>query len=185
MLLWSSVQCSPDISPSLSSMELTTGIPWLAPESELLGVFVNSLSHYDDVIMSSMASQITSLMIIYLTVYSGTDQRKHQSSASLAFVRGINREPVNSPHKWPVTRRMFPFDDVIIWLNSMLHFWLLCSVQYRITLDRDISRVYIIGQCWPYPSWLLHCLCASPSTDEAALKHIGKWIAWPRTLDTI
>ena len=43
------------------------------------------------------------------------DQRKHQRSASLAFVRGIHRGPVNSPHKWPVTRKMFPFDDVIMW----------------------------------------------------------------------
>ena len=49
-----------------------------------------------------------------LNRYSGTDQRKHQSSASLAFVRGIHRRPVNSPHKWPVTRKMFPFDDVIM-----------------------------------------------------------------------
>ena len=46
-------------------------------------------------------------------VQSGADQRKHQSSASLAFVRGIHRWPVNSPHKWPVTRGMFPFDDVV------------------------------------------------------------------------
>ena len=45
---------------------------------------------------------------------SDADQRKHQSSASLAFVRGIHRGPVNSPHKWPVTRKMFPFDDVIM-----------------------------------------------------------------------
>ena len=43
------------------------------------------------------ASQITSLMIIYLTVYSAADQRKYQSSASLAFVRGIHRSPVNPP----------------------------------------------------------------------------------------
>ena len=70
--------------------------------------------HYSDVIMDAMTSQITSLTIVYSTVYSGTDQRKHQSSASLAFVRGIHRGPVNSPHKWPVTRKMFPFDDVII-----------------------------------------------------------------------
>ena len=42
------------------------------------------------------------------------DQRKHQSSASLAFVWGIHRRPVNSPHKWPVTRKMFAFDDVIM-----------------------------------------------------------------------
>ena len=64
--------------------------------------------------MDTMASQITSLTIVYLTVYSDADQRKHQSSASLAFVRGIHRWPVISPHKWPVTRKMFPFDDVIM-----------------------------------------------------------------------
>ena len=64
--------------------------------------------HYTDVIMGAMASQITSLKIVYSTVYS--DQRKHQSSASLAFVRW----PVDSLHKWPVTRKMFPFDDVIM-----------------------------------------------------------------------
>ena len=70
--------------------------------------------HFNDVKMGVMASQITSLTSFYSTVYSGVDQRKHQSSASLAFVWGIHRGPVNSPHKWPVTRKMFPFDDVIM-----------------------------------------------------------------------
>ena len=70
--------------------------------------------HYSDVIMGAMASQITSLTIVYSTVYSGADQRKHQNSASLAYVRGIHRWPVNSLHKWPVTRKMFPFYDVIM-----------------------------------------------------------------------
>ena len=64
--------------------------------------------------MTTMASQITSLTVVYSIVYSGADQRKHQSSASLAFVRGIHRWPVNSPHKGPVTRKMFPFADVIM-----------------------------------------------------------------------
>ena len=72
------------------------------------------LQHYTDVIMSAMASQITSLTIVYSTFYSDADQRKHQSSASLAFVWGIHRWPVNSPHKGPVTRKMLPFDDVIM-----------------------------------------------------------------------
>ena len=72
------------------------------------------LKHYSDVIIGTMAYQITSITIVYSTIYSGADQRKHQSSGSLAFVRGIHRGPVNSPHKWPVTRKMFPFDDVII-----------------------------------------------------------------------
>ena len=70
--------------------------------------------HYSDVIISAMASQITSLTIVYSTIYSRADQRKHQSSASLAFVRGIHRRPVNSPHNGPVTRKIFPFHDVIM-----------------------------------------------------------------------
>ena len=70
--------------------------------------------HYCDVIMSAMASQIISLTIVYQTVYSGADQRKPQSSTSLAFVMGIHRWPGKSPHKGPVTQKMFPFDDVII-----------------------------------------------------------------------
>ena len=71
--------------------------------------------------MTAMASQISSLTIAYSTVYSGADQRKFQSSASLAFVQGIHRWPVNSPHKGPVTWKMFPFDDVIMssgWYDS-------------------------------------------------------------------
>ena len=71
--------------------------------------------HYNDVIMGAIASQITSLTIVYSIVYSGADQRKHQSSASLVFMRGIHRRPVNSPHKWPVTQKIFPFDDVIMY----------------------------------------------------------------------
>ena len=68
---------------------------------------------YGDIIMGAIASQITSLAIVYSIVYSDADQRKHQSSASLAFVRGIRRSTVNSPNKGPVTRKMFPFDDVM------------------------------------------------------------------------
>ena len=73
-----------------------------------------NISHYTDVIIRTMASQITGISIVYLAVCLGANQRKHQSSASLAFVRGIQRSPVNSPHKGPVTRKMFPFDDVIM-----------------------------------------------------------------------
>ena len=71
-------------------------------------------NHYSDVKMSTMASQITGVSIVYLTISSGADQRKHQSFASLAFVRGIHRWPVNSHHKGLVTQKMFPFDDVIM-----------------------------------------------------------------------
>ena len=73
-----------------------------------------SILHYSDVIMSARAPQITGVSIVYSTVCSGANQRKHQSSESLAFARGIHRWSVNSPHKGPVTWRMFPFDGVII-----------------------------------------------------------------------
>ena len=79
-------------------------------------VFKTVLQHYSGVIMNAMATQITSVSIVYSTVCS--DQRKHQSSAPLAFVREIYRWPVNSPHKRPVTRKMCPFDDVIMLTNS-------------------------------------------------------------------
>ena len=64
--------------------------------------------------MGAIASQITSLTIAYSNFYSDADKKKHQSSASLAFVRGIHRGPLNFPHKWLVTPKMFPFDDVIM-----------------------------------------------------------------------
>ena len=83
--------------------------------------YINTL-HYCDVIMGAMAYQITSLAIVYSTVHPGADQRKHQSSASLACVWGIHLWPVNSPHKGPVTRKMFPFDDVIMDSHIIIHF---------------------------------------------------------------
>ena len=68
--------------------------------------------HYGDVVMGAIASQSISFTIVYSTIYSDVDQRKQPSSALLAFVRGIHRGPLNSPYKWSVTRKMFPFDDV-------------------------------------------------------------------------
>ena len=88
------------------------------------------MNHYDDVIMGVIAYLITSLTIVYSTVCSDADQRKHQSSASLAFVWGIHRGPLNSPHKWPVTRKMFPFDDVIMEsLPSMRKDYNTCAIS--------------------------------------------------------
>ena len=80
---------------------------------------LSKVCHYNDVIMSAMAAQITCVSIVCTTVCSGADQRKHQSSASLAFVRGIHRLTVNSQHKGPVTRKIFPFDDLI--MSKKLH----------------------------------------------------------------
>ena len=70
--------------------------------------------HYSDVIMSTMASRISGASIVCSTVCSGADQRKHQSSASLACVRGIHRWRLGSLHKGPVLRKMLPFDDVVM-----------------------------------------------------------------------
>ena len=92
---------------------------------------VGSDENYSDVIMTIMSSQITSLAVVYSIFYSDADQR-NQSSVSLAFVRGIHRWPVNSPHKGPVTRKMFPFDDVIV------------SSAWGLTIDSTIPQ---ISQC--------------------------------------
>ena len=102
----------------------------------------NMSRHYSDAILSAMASQITSLKIVYPTVYSSTDQRKHQSSACLAFVRGIHRWPVNSPHKGPVTQKMFPFDDVIMKRQGILP-----GGAWELLLLISISKSWLILNC--------------------------------------
>ena len=96
--------------------------------------------YYIDVIMGAMASQITSLTIIYSTVYTGADQRKHQSSVSLTFVWIIHRWPVNSPHKWPVTRKKFPFDDVIMISARFLPWDSILDYTYFTRQDTASSR---------------------------------------------
>ena len=94
--------------------------------------------HYNDVIMSTMASQIASLTVVYSTVYSGADQRKHQRSASLAILRVIHRRPVNTPHKGPVARKMFPFGDVIMACNKTSCSGI-CFIDYKV--ETGHSRV--------------------------------------------
>ena len=73
-----------------------------------------SMMHYGDVLMGAIASQITGISIVYSIVFPCADQRKHKNSASLAFVRRIHQWPVNSHHKGPMPRKMFPFDGVIM-----------------------------------------------------------------------
>ena len=104
----------------------------------VLSSLIQSLCHYNDVIMGAIASQITSLTIVYSTIYSYADQRKHQSSASFALW-GIHRGPVNSPHKWPVTRKMILFDDVtmitrlnvIIRIDTNVEYIVVSLMKYR------------------------------------------------------
>ena len=102
--------------------------------------------HYSDIIMSAIVAPITRLMIVYSTVYSGTDQRKPQSAASLAFMRGIHRWLGNSPHHGPVTWKMFPFDDVIMYkgMQFVSSKYDLCSFlysYYRQTSNRSCTLI--------------------------------------------
>ena len=96
---------------------------------------------YCDSIMGTVESLITSLTIVYTTVYSDADQSKLQSSASLAFVWGIHWGQVNSLHKWPVTWKMFPFDDVIMELNSISWTHMSFNINY-VTLVSNCFMTY-------------------------------------------
>ena len=98
--------------------------------------------------------------IVYLAIYLGADQRKYQSSASLTFVRGIHRWPVNSPHKWPVTRKMFPFDDVVMSWEEICLLFAVChafSVLFKFDCTHIIQRS-------------LH--------SDATQTYMTKWIIW-------
>ena len=143
-------------------------------EAETIWSPISNASHYSDVTMDLIASQITSLTIVYSSVYSSADQRKHQGSASLAFVRGIHRRPVNSPHKGPVTRKMFPFDDVIMMkiFESRLRFhWsvlpkgpinnipaLAQMMAWRQPGDKPLSKLMMVSLmthiCVTRPQWV-------------------------------
>ena len=132
-------------------------------------------THYNDVIMGAIASQITSLMTVYSTFYSGVDQRKQQSSASLAFVRGIHRWTVNSPHKWPVMRINFPFDDVIMHYQTTVNYWMpisyltgvivaisrnltfFCKIQpfLNSSYGTNSAPSHYLNQCWNIDNWNL------------------------------
>ena len=117
--------------------------------------------HYCGVIMGAMTSQITSLNIFCSTAYSGADQRKHQRSTLLVFVWRIHRWPINSPYKCPVTRKMLPFDDVIMAQNQSF-FYTKCVVMF---CSRIISPRRINGLWWCVISlvmlffFLFHNIC--------------------------
>ena len=128
-------------------------------------------NHYNDVIMRAMAYQITSLTIVYSTAHSGAHQRKHQSSTSLAFVRGIHRSLVNYPHKGPVTRKMFPFDDVIMWPLHPLKNPLRFETQY----------VYILFAQSPKNTTSGLILGLHPSSERRRYKVTPSLIGWAQT----
>ena len=128
--------------------------------------------------MSEMASQTTSLMVVYTTVYSGANQRKYQSSVSLAFVRGIHRWPVNSLHKGPGMQKMFPFDDVfmhrisvMIWEYLFIPSFIFSILLYQFQIKQQCYLTKQMGiimewnstqtiQSWITENWW-HILCIS------------------------
>ena len=121
--------------------------------------------HYNDVIMGAKASQITSLTIVYSTVYADADQRKHQSFALLALCAGNSPGPVNSPHKGPVTRKIFPFDDVImkimfsdismniIWYKIVASSILICKQNFVLFQTTSFQ----CNQSWTYQLYFVSC----------------------------
>ena len=140
-------------------------------------------SHYTDIIMSAMASQITSLTIVYSTVYSRADQRKHQSSASLAFVWGIHRWPVNSPHKWPVTWKMFPFDGVIMCVKYVHGVWKishLCLGSVVHPKKYGLNFVLLVVFCFSLVLASLTLIVQSYAQCDAVIK----WSVFSKILTT-
>ena len=145
--------------------------------------------------MRPVASQITGVSVVCSTVGSGADQRKHQNSASLAFVRGIHRWPVNSPHKGPVTRKMFPFEDVIMYGYVKSSQWIYTHIIWdhftgtgeiiRLPQDQwnDTERImvkYRADSRFAPSQWETALLCSGVSlslsaTLEPALKIYYLW----------
>ena len=128
--------------------------------------------HYSDIIMDAIASQITSLAVVYSTVYSGADQRRYQNSASLAFVRGIHRWLVNSPYKGPVTRKMLPFDDVICIASTYIrhlylnNYWYTCVIRCKITHQRFLLSHFL------HVSFMYFDM----TTHSFMMTHSSRWI---------
>ena len=125
------------------------------------------LLHYNDVISGAITPEIPSLTFVHSTVYSGADHRKYQSSASLAFVRGIHRRSINSSYEWLLTRKMFPFDDVIM-LNRLSYetyswkspdwrsddlVWISLRISLKFVLEFRINNIPELVQmmAWRWP----------------------------------
>ena len=119
------------------------------------------LAHYNDVIMGVMVSQIISLAIVYSTVYSGADQRKHQSSASLAFVREIHQRPVNFPHKLQCNLDIYIYIYIYIYILFFKIYRWKCPIHFvrAVIIRYDLCCVIICCnvrmECW-YP-WSVKC----------------------------
>ena len=116
-----------------------------------------------------MASQITGVSIVYSTLCSCADQRKHQSSASLVFVWGIHRWPVNSPHKGPVPRKIFPFDDVIMKRQNV------CCVTVAIHVAMSQLGGYWWAGAYLLPEYLQDYI---QSCNQRHVFDDSLWVLW-------
>ena len=114
------------------------------PDITLTDTITTAL-HHDDVIMGAMASQITGLTIVSSTVYSGADQRKHQSSASLVFVR------VNSPGTGEFPAQMASdAENVSFWWR---HHGAQCLPTYsRLMSNKGYNFLTIYSTCRYHPA---------------------------------
>ena len=145
----------------------------------MTGVYFHHFTtfHYSDVIMSAMSSLITGIRIVYSIVCLGADPRKHQSSASLAFVKGIHRWPVNSPHKGTVTRKMFPCFHL---MTSSCHWYI-----FRTKLPNSLSDKKVFfndrdGKYATFTNYLLwhYYMIVSPSWwDISELSYLPRYSA--------
>ena len=126
-----------------------------------------------DVIMSAMASHNTGVSIVYPTVCLEADQRKHQNSASLAFVGGIHRWPVNSLRNGSVTRKMIPFDDVIMKKRETIGISATIAIASKRERNSDgdpIIEIFINGCTGS---------CYSTISSEASDEHFIKMTTFP------
>ena len=97
--------------------------------------------HYSDVIMSALVSQITGVSMVCLTVCSGVDKKNTSKLRVTGLCEGNSPVTAEFPHKWPVTRKMFPFDDVIMVSNN-------CPGTKEATLENAGKLVTWIDRSW-------------------------------------
>ena len=155
---------------------------------------------YSDIIMSAIASHITSISSVCSAICSGTHQRKHQSSAWLSFMRGVQWWLVDSPHKGPVIWEMFPFDDVIMcfpwrmpssaWTISVLKNYRKCKYIF-ISLEKKSAlkgyHPYLNGDCEMvlvcyHQIWCLRnkrkCKCIFMSLEKFSFERLLPIFSW-------
>ena len=121
------------------------------------------LLHYGDVIMSTISSQITSLTVVYSTDYSDADQRKHQSSASLAFVRGIHRDRWIPRTKGQLRGKCFHLmTSSCCTKKEFVGRWVICIVYFLSNSSRSAGWLYcsmssVLFNCMPglFRLWVL------------------------------